>query len=84
MHYDVDYSQLSGNRKRWKALLDCRDYCGKERFDNLRQLIRTHPPKDLEWWRLALSFTGIQGYPAIALYNSYAQKEYNGGDTPPI
>lgn len=70
-HYNVDYSSLSGTRKRWKALLDTRDYTGRERYAKLRDIMRTNPEPNLDYWHMALSFAGIQGYPVKALYESY-------------
>ena len=74
-HYTVDYSTLSGTRKRWKALLDTRDYAGRERFAKLRGIMLTNPKPDLDYWHMALSFGGIQGYPVVAMYESYIKPQ---------
>lgn len=68
MSYTIDYSGLSGPEKQAKALADCQNYLG-ERFDTVVdcvvQLLSQNQSK--EAIEFALSFTGIQGYPARAL-----------------
>lgn len=65
-HYNINYTSLSPLDKFNKAIADCIDYLGQEKFEELCDKV----PKTmtLDIFRMALSFAGIQGYPAKAMW----------------
>ena len=67
-HYTVNYEGLDKVTKHNKAIQDIKDYLGEDRFNQITELVR----KDsytLDQFRMAVSFAGVQGYPAKAWYN---------------
>lgn len=68
-HYDIDYSKLTGDAKRDKALRDIADYCGALQYQKVMQFVRDSLAKGLteEFIRMGCSFAGIQGYPVMAM-----------------
>lgn len=74
MHHTIDYSPLEGEEKKKKALKDVRQWLvTAHRFN---QVARAAAKIDTEdGAHLALSFAGIQGYPATVLWE-YAREKY--------
>jgi len=74
-HYTVDYTALTGEAKREKALRDIEDYLGKERYDYLTEVLANGEGYDLETFSMIVSFAGVQGYPAKAWWEHCFQGE---------
>lgn len=69
-HYTINYEGLSEIEKHNKAIQDIKDYLGEAKFDEVTAIVKNSPkPYNLEQFLLAVSFAGIQGYPAKAWYN---------------
>lgn len=72
MSYIVDYSELDNDpiAKHNKAIEDIKEYLGEEKFNRVTEQIRTeYPDMTLKQFQMAISFGGVQGYPAKAWYN---------------
>ena len=67
-HYDISYVNLAPDAKRSQAIQDIKDYLGDDRYNELTDLIHQHYqlPPNLEKFRMAVSMSGIQGYPVVA------------------
>lgn len=74
MGYEVDYSNLTGQAKREKALADCKYYLGEDRYRKTMILIDQELQSGettIEQMIAALAlYLGIQGYPAQAMVES--------------
>lgn len=75
MHYTVDYSGLSEQKKQDKAIADIIAYLGQDKFDAITVELKKYiaDGAQLVHVQFQLSFVGIQGYPVTAWY------EYCGG-----
>jgi hypothetical protein len=69
MKYTINYTGLNDRDKFAQAILDVQDYLGEARFNQLVALFKAQPQLTLEEFKLALSFAGITGYPAEALFD---------------
>jgi hypothetical protein len=67
-HYNVDYSGMDEVAKHNKAIEDIKEYMGEERFTKLTALLK-EDSYTLSQFEMAVSFAGVQGYPAKAWYN---------------
>ena len=69
--YTVNYDELDPMAKHNKAIQDIKDYLGESQFFNLTDRLLDNWPQqpELEQFVMAVSFAGIQGYPAKAWYN---------------
>lgn len=84
MHYTIDYKGLDRQTKRAKALKDCQDYLGSERYNlaikNLGGYIKGNQYQ-LSAFKSAETalgmFVGIQGYPA-RIFVIHAAKQARG------
>ena len=67
-HYDISYANLAPDAKRAQAIQDIKDYLGDERYNKMTEIIHQdfQIPLSLEKFRMALSMSGIQGYPVTA------------------
>lgn len=73
-HYDIDYSGLTEEQKYTKALQDCKVYLGAKIYKQLLPCLVGHT---LDSARIALSFAGIQGYPAKAMWQEANDSRYD-------
>jgi len=70
MKYSIDYSHLPEPERAAKAVEDCREYLGEERFVILCELTRSYnPPISLDTFITVCSFVGIHGAPVEPLFN---------------
>lgn len=67
MHYEVKYE---GEAARERALQDCRNWLGDERWNLLNAQFAQMEPLTREQFGLMCSFAGIQGYPVTVWYDS--------------
>jgi len=67
-HYDISYANLAPDAKRAQAIQDIKDYLGDDRYNELTDLIHQNYqlPPNLEKFRMAVSMSGIRGYPVVA------------------
>jgi len=67
MHMTVDYTNLA--KPEVKALADCKEWLGADRFAHLTSLFKSdYPGITLDQFRVMVSFAGIQGYPCKVWY----------------
>ena len=72
MHYEIKYDKLDSVETEDKAIQDCKDWLGEEQFNKVVDILRnTEVTGSPSLMRLALSFQGIQGYPAEVMLNRY-------------
>ena len=68
MHYEITYPTVDADSAP-KAIDDCRDYLGHDRFAQIVKALRAEPVHGLEPFRILCSFIlGIEGYPVTPLY----------------
>ena len=73
MHYTISYSGLKGDTKRQKAIQDCKDFLGADRYNTITKNLKEYLGTDPTWKTLRFAIntvenlTGISGYPARAL-----------------
>jgi len=67
-HYDISYPNLAPDAKLAQAIQDIKDYIGDDRYNKLTDLIHQsyQLPLSIGEFRMALSMSGIQGYPVLA------------------
>lgn len=73
-HYTVDYSKMTPNEKHRQALCDIEDFLGAVRFAGMyMDFTRVRDEEGyiptLDAFHMIMSFAGVRGYPATALYN---------------
>lgn len=68
-HYTISYADLTPNEMHDQAVKDITDYLGNDRYQKLIGRLRTNNQISLDSFGFLVSFIGIQGYPARALYN---------------
>lgn len=73
MKQTIDYSALTGKAKYDKALKDCRNYLGRERYNDVLKLLeielqRGHVKND--YLLGCMGMIGIEGYPAQAMIDA--------------
>ncbi len=75
MHYEIKYDETDSVETQDKAIQDCKDWLGEEQFDKVVNHLRnTEVTGSRNLMRLALSFQGIQGYPAEVMLERYWAK----------
>ena len=77
-----DYSKMTPLAKREKGVQDVKDYLGAEMFDTAVRCVVSCIT--VEHVRFNLSFTGIEGYPSKAMwetYNKTGQQEAKENDS---
>jgi len=67
-HYTIDYGDLQEPEKARKALADIAEYLGAERFNKFTVERMKEPAMPRIGFIYAVSFGGVQGYPAHAWY----------------
>jgi len=79
MHYDIDYSTLSEEEKKKKAIEDIIEYMGEERFNTLTKSLKDHPSLTLDKFSMYVHIAGVQGYPVKVWYDyCFPEKVDNG------
>lgn len=69
-HYEVNYKDLKEPEKSNKAICDIMEFLGTEHFHDLTAMIkREYPHVNFCEFEVAVSFAGIQGFPALAWFN---------------
>lgn len=66
-HYEVDYSELSGEAKDAKALQDIKDFIGEDKFNKITEENRNET-YTFRQFEIGVSFGGISGYPVKAWF----------------
>ena len=68
-HYTMNYESMTPVEKHNAAIVDCVNYLGESRFNQICDHIKEYPDMTLDELHFVLSFVGIQGYPVTAIYN---------------
>lgn len=76
MKQTIDYSSLTGEAKRQKAIDDCTFFLGEDHYNKCITIIAQSLKEGTTPSQAAnlLSFTGVQGYPATVMVEE-AQKK---------
>lgn len=69
-HYTISYAGMTPGEMHDQAIRDVTDYLGSEdKYQKLISRCRAQNQISLDSFQLLVSFIGIAGYPARALYN---------------
>jgi len=75
MSYEIKYKETDSVKTQDKAIQDCKDWLGEDQFNKVVGILRTRDEKvNQNMMLLALSFQGIQGYPAEVMLERYWAK----------
>jgi hypothetical protein len=75
MSYEIKYKETDSVETQDKAIQDCKDWLGEDQFNKVVGILRTRDEKvNQNMMLLALSFQGIQGYPAEVMLERYWAK----------
>jgi hypothetical protein len=80
MSYNIEYDLSLPEQAQAQAIADCKDWLGSKKFKKVVNLLKEDKGRTSRNIVIfALSFQGIQGYPAEAMVNKYwnAQRELN-------
>ena len=78
MSYEIKYDLTLPEAAEAKAVADCKEWLGSKNFKKVVNLLKADKGRtSRKMVVFALSFQGIQGYPAEAMVNKYwnAQRE---------
>ena len=78
MSYEIQYDLSLPEQAQAQAIADCKDWLGSKKFKQVISLLKADKGRtSRKMVVFALSFQGIQGYPAEAMVNKYwnAQRE---------
>lgn len=73
MHYNIRYENLESEATRAKALADVAEYLGKNTLDKVKGALVMIPKRQARI--IALSFVGVQGYPAEVMADTFKPGE---------
>ena len=72
MSYEIQYSNIESAETAKKALNDCKDWLGKDRYKKVCDILKAdHGQTPTHLIRVGLMMQGIQGYPAQAMIDTY-------------
>jgi len=72
MHYYIEYENLESDATKRKALKDCKDFLGARRFKQVSLILANdHQQTSKELVLFGLGLSGIQGYPAEVMIETY-------------
>ena len=80
MSYNIEYDLSLPEQAQAQAIADCKDWLGSKKFKQVVSLLKGDKGRTSRNLVIfALSFQGIQGYPAEAMVNKYwnPQRELN-------
>lgn len=77
MHYDRHYLGGHTPENDKQAIKDAKEYWGRD-ARRIEKVLKSEEAK--AWtqrdWEIALSFSGVQGFPVVALYEHYTGKKW--------
>jgi hypothetical protein len=72
MSYNIEYDLSLPEQAQAQAIADCKDWLGSKKFKKVINLLKEDKGRTSRNIVIfALSFQGIQGYPAEAMVNKY-------------
>ena len=72
MSYEIKYDTSLAETAEAKAIADCKEWLGSKRFNKVVKLLKDDKGRTSRRMVVfALSFQGIQGYPAEVMVNKY-------------
>lgn len=72
MHYFIEYENLESDVTKRKALQDCKDFLGARKFKEVSLILANdHRQTSKHIVLFGLSLTGIEGYPAEVMLETY-------------
>lgn len=75
MHYDIEYSNISDEATKDKAIKDCMAWLGKRQFNKVARILGEAPATmNPALVKIGLAMQGIQGYPAEVMIERYLGK----------
>lgn len=73
MHFTIDYSKMSAAEKQAKAVADAKKWLNEAQYNALKE-IASYKDTDIKSFRMAASFTGMQGFPVDALWKHFGRE----------